>query len=657
MGFLMGSRRRAGRVQAASRPADLMARMAPRAALSLGLMAVFLWLLADRLGRIDGQALTLAMWQLGPAQWGQALAFTAISFWAVGRYDAVIHRHFATGVPAARARAAGVAAIAVSQLVGLGVVSGAILRWRMLPGLSLWQATRLTATVALSFLAGWAVVAATVLLIAPGAPFKPAAGLALAGLAALAILSILGPGAHRLPFRWPNGFVLSRLVGLCAVDTIAAALALYALLPQGSDLAFLTLLPAFLLALGAGLALGTPGGMGAFEVTLLALLPPTAEPQLLAAMLAWRLVYYVLPALGGATLAILGPGKEARDKGDEREKTSFQVKDLQAETGLAHQGGLSVEALPGARWLIGRRGHVLFALLDPQTAPSRAALDASLLALHQRARAETRSFAAYKCGPRLAARARALGFAPRRIAWEAWVDPRSYRLGTSSRSGLRRKLRRAEAAGVAVRQVAAEAAPWPALDRIAAAWAAAHGGERGFSMGRHGRDYLSRQRLYLAFAQGQPIAYASFHTTAEEWVLDVMRHGTALPDGTMHSLVQAAIDDAARAGVPRLSLAAVPEAGFGRGDLACRLIAALAPETAATGLMRFKSAFAPRWSPRYLVAAHPAALALAGLSLWRAITRPPPLANPADMPEFEQGHAEYGFASAPGPWHIARERR
>lgn len=631
-------------------------RLAPRAALSLGLSWALLWLLADRFSHIDAQALANAIWLLSPSQWGQSIGLTALSFWAVGRYDAVLHRHFMTDIPERLARRAGIAAIAVSQVLGLGLISGAILRWRMLPGFTLWQATRLTTAVALSFLAGWAVVTSTTLLILPNAPFKPWAALGLALALGLAILSILAPKRTTLPFRWPNGFVMGRLVGLCATDTLTAALALYVLMPIGSDLSFSALLPAFLLALGVGLALGTPGGMGAFEVTLLALLPRTEEAGLLVAILGWRLVYYALPALAGGALALFAPpqpGDALRPPQTPLTAPAFsdqELADLPAETGLRHQGSLTLARFGGMGWLIGRQGHVLIALLDPRPPYSRRIIDTTLRGLRRLAHKEGRSFAAYKIGARTAACARTQGFVARRIGWEAWVSPSRYRISTSSRSGLRRKLRRAEAAGVVIRQPLAAQVPWPALDRFAAEWAQHHGGERGFSMGRHDRAYLTQQRLYVAWHHDRPIAYASFHTTASEWALDLMRHGKDLPDGTMHSLVQAAIDDATAQGVARLSLAAVPEGAFGPGDLVTRLIAALAPETAASGLLRFKSCFAPHWSPLYLVAPGCVGLALAGLSLWRAITRPPAIPR-----KIEQDDAEYGFASRPGPWHIPRK--
>lgn len=635
-------------------------RMAGRAGLSLVLLLGFAWLLSDRITQIDGTALAGAFSGLGWWQWLLALAFTGLSFWAVGRYDAVLHRHFATGYPAHLARRAGICAIAVSQTLGLGLISGAILRWRMLPGVSLWQATRLTAAVALSFLAGWAVVTSTALVALPAAPHRGPAMAVLAIAAGLAALCLYAPRLGGRPVRWPNSFTLARLVGLCAIDTIAAALAFHSLLPDGADLPFSTLLPAFLLALGAGLALGTPGGMGAFELTLLAQLPASQEPQLLAAILAWRIVYYVLPALLGAGLAVAGPARHIAPP----RLAPHLTTDCRAEAGLCHQGNLALASVGGQAWLMGGTGHTLIALLDPMGRHGRAARDTCLRGLRRLAKDQGRMPVAYKIGAGLAARARRQGFAVRRVGWEAWLCPLDYRLGSSSRSGLRRKLRRAEAAGVTVTPCPAEAAPWAALDHIAQDWARAHGGERGFSMGRHHRAYLAHQLLYIAWQAERPIAYASFHRAPGEWALDVMRHVDGVPDGTMYSLVQAAIDDAARAGISRLSLAAVPEAAMpgagARGAdgaqparhaaLTLRLLTALAPETAASGLYRFKASFAPRWHALYLAAPGRAGLVLAGLALWRAIARPTPI-----MPQIDRNHAEYGFASAPASWHIEKD--
>ena len=113
-------------------------------------------------------------------------------------------------------------------------------------------------------------------------------------------------------------------------------------------------------------------------------------------------------------------------------------------------------------------------------------------------------------------------------------------------------------------------------------------------MGRFEPDYLAGQRVYVARKGLRPVGFASFHTGAAGWALDLLRPHPEAPDGTAHALVAAAIADAARAGVR----AAV--AGRGpRGGLRQRpwrrmlgLLSCLAPgvRQAAPGLRQFKQA-------------------------------------------------------------------
>lgn len=630
--------------------ARLAGRTGLRIAASLGLGLGMIWLLMHRLAAIEPAEVAAAFDTLALGAWGLALAATAASFWAVGRYDAVIHRHFATGHPGARCRRAGICAIAVSQMIGLGVVSGAILRWRMLPETTLLQATKLTTAVALSFLAAWAMVISVVLLGLPEAPFKGWATVVLCLGVVLAALSITAPRLGIWRFRWPNAFTLSRLFALCVVDTLAAALAFYALCPPDLALPFVVVLPAFLLALGAGLISGAPGGMGAFEITLLSLLPGQPAPDLIAAVLAWRLVYFVVPAVLGAGLAIRGPGRAPPPI--DRPDPALITLATRAEVQLLRLGehrltGNSARGL----WLTGRTSHCLVALFDPLTAGQGPA--EALQTLSQAARDEGRLPVLYKAGPRLAAAARGRGSAVLPLAREAVLDPQRYDLARSCRSGLRRKLRRAEAAGICILDPGA-APDWEALDRIASIWATHHGAERGFSMGRYDRRYVRGQRLYVAVLNDLPVAFVTFHDGPEEWVLDLMRHLPDLPDGTMHLLIQTAIGDAARAGLSRLSLAAAPQGAFGDGPGWMARAAKALGADAGAGLARFKSTFAPRWEPRYLCVPNPLALPLVLAELARAIHRPDALpavaAQAADLRPIEDDHAEYAFASVPRPW-------
>ncbi|MGV8955683.1 MAG: phosphatidylglycerol lysyltransferase domain-containing protein [Cypionkella sp.] len=610
-------------------------KLLARAVLSLLASGGFLWLLSQRLDHIDPADLIAGFETLPLANWITALGLTAISFAAAGQYDAVMHRHLRTGVAPAAARRAGICAIAVSQTLGLGVVTGSLLRWRMLPGQSLRQATGLTAAVTLSFLLGWGFVTAIALAALPNAPFRAAASLVLAAYALAICIASMAP--HRVAVL-PNGFTLGRLLVLTAIDTIAAAIALWMLCPATLDLAFLTLLPVFLLAFGAGLISGAPGGVGPFEVALLALLPDQPDSVLLAAILAWRACYYALPALAGAALAIRG----AKPMQAQPVPPPFIILP-RAEFGLIHQGDHSLQATStGSAFLLARTRHCLIALFDPITPATRSTLNTSLTNLADMAQADSRSPVLYKSSARTAAVARQRGKSCIRIAAEAVVAPQHFRLDCPKRAGLRRKLRRAASAGILVTQPPV-VRDWAALDLIADAWARAHGGERGFSMGRYSRAYLSHQRLYIAWKDQRPIAFVSFHTGQSDWALDLIRYGKATPDGTIHLLIQTAIKDAQALNIIRLSLADVPDYSA--------LPVTLHPLSAhicrhSTGLAQFKSAFAPDWRPRYLIAQNPAALVLAAAEIARAIHRPGPLSTQASQPA-----TDIEFASARNSWH------
>lgn len=617
-------------------------RLLGRAGLA-GLVAVaFVWLLANRLSDIPLDTTRGHLFAVTGAQWLTAILATAASFWAVGHYDGVIHRYLATGARASDARRAGATAIAVSQTLGLGVITGAILRWRMLPDQTLWQATKITALVAMFFLGGWAIVTASVLVALPTAPFKPLGLAVLAIGAALILTSAMAPKYRHL--HWPNLFIIARLIVLTALDTLTAALALWALCPPDLALPVAEFLPAFLLAFGAGLISGAPGGIGAFEITLLALLPAIPETQLLAAILAWRMVYFAAPALIGAGLAIRGPMRP-RISAPAQPKLDIANAGARAEAGLLAQGQLDlIVAGRDQAWLSGRTAHCLIGLLDPLIGDPRTAADGwsqkrAVTALIDTAQSECRQPVIYKCTARTAVAARQLGLKLRPVAREAWLDPRAFALATPSRAGLRRKLRRAAAAGITVTTAPVD---WEVLAQINTEWAACHGGEQGFSMGRFDRGYLSGQRLYVALLDARPVAFVSFHVGKNEWTLDLMRHVSSIPDGTMHGLLVQAIADAARQTLPRLSLSAVPFAALNPAPTSPfgRLIHSILGGRK-TGLTQFKSAFVPHWQTLYIAAPHKFGLAIAGVEIAREVLFPP-----AIMPRFHHHHDEYEIATA-----------
>ncbi|SMR72100.1 phosphatidylglycerol lysyltransferase [Aliiroseovarius halocynthiae] len=612
-------------------------RAALRQLLPIGLTFGLVVLLWQRAGGLDFGYIYASLKTVSPLQWLGAALFSAISFWALGKYDGVVHRLIGSDVTDKAAERAGITAIALSQTVGLGVISSAFVRWRMLPKLSLMQAMQISAIVAVSFLSAWAVVASLVALTVPMT--LPWAGwvawAVLGGATLFAGLSVLRP-SFMSSLHIPSLRAMCAFLALALIDTAAAGTALWMVLPDGCDCALLPLIAAYLLALGAGLISSAPGGMGAFEVTLLALLPALEAEPLLAAILAFRTIYYVLPALIAAVVTIRGPRTDRQtDHGASRPTLTRLIKTPnlpahvaktvaeapRAEAGLLRHGRLSFlttsHGQPKA--MAAASGQSLLVLSDPLSkAINRKDLLADVQAIARR------SFLTpflYKAGGRWAAAARRAGWQILPIAREGWINPTTFTLDGSAKRQLRRKLRQADAAGLIICEAGAEL-PLPEMHQIAEEWQRMRGGERGFSMGSWHPDQLPHARVYLARKEGQLVGFLTLHENLSEQALDLMRMRADAPDGTMHALLTFAITQAARQGCTRLSLAAVPlDDQKNEPWVFHQTRQKLDHISGAAGLRQFKTAFAPQWETLYAAAPTRAALAFGALDVTREICR------------------------------------
>lgn len=604
------------------------------------LLAGFFALFYDQISSLDGASIWTSFKSVSALQWAGALLATAISFWAVGRYDLVVHRMLNTGTDDGMAHRAGVIGIAVSQTIGMGVLSGALLRWRMLPDVTLWQSTRLSATVALSFLAGWAAVTGVVITVfAPemvgGWPLTALPAIA---VAVLALASLRGREFRLFnrQIRLPSLQTISSILSLTVIDTIAAAAALYILLPEAVSLPFSSFYPAFLLALGAALISGTPGGVGPFEVALLALLPAAGtggtEP-ILGAVLGFRLIYYALPASIGIVFLARGPKRTKSqtptfsNPQGVRQRRVIENAPF-AEANLLRQGDkMLLSQLPKtdqhALIMVAKTAQTLIALRDPLVNATKNGTkngaendtgDSTLKLLKTAAKNQARIPCLYKCSARTASHARRAGFTVLPIAREAWLDPRAFSTDTPDHRQLRRKLRKANAAGITTRH--STTLPLQDMADISNGWITRSGGERGFSMGLFTPEFVQSQRCYLAMQDGQLQGFISLNTCNSEWSLDLMRQTADAPDGTMHALLTHAIEDAARLGLPRLSLAAVPFQHRNKFLHHC-----VQNASGANGLRQFKASFAPNWQTLYMAAPNPVQFCIAAFDIAREITK------------------------------------
>lgn len=611
-------------------------RLVKKQIIPLTLLIVFGWVLFDKAQSLDFDRIFAAVNAIQPWQWAIATLAAGLSFWSISYMDAVVHRLMNTGYSTRAAQVSGTAAVATAQIIGFGLLTGTLARWRILPGISLMKAAQITAAVSITFMiALGAVTAVMVLITGPSLPW--ARPFAVVGL--VAILALIGVMLWKPRFMMrvnlPPLRALLTMTGLTVMDAAAAALTLYVLMPasiQPDPVLFFTV---YLMALGVGLLGTTPGGVGPFELMLLGCFATLPEPHLLAAIMGYRIVYFAVPAALAVGVLICGPWLAWMRPDPARTRKmrhplngqrpvpvgALSFNATRAEAGLMRQGELELlcQEDGAAVSLVAPTGQSLIMLSDPFS--ERVCAGATLAELQDTARRRFLYPCLYKCSARTAIKARHKGWKVLRISDEAIIDTLTFDLAAPRFRQLRRQLRKAEKSGITVIE-AGPRVPLAEMRRVADDWGCHRKGIRGFSMGRFTEDYVRSQRIFLAYRAEKLIGFVSFHENWRERALDLMCHTQDAPHGTMHLLIASAIQSAAKDGCGRLSLAAVPRMS---DILPERAAAWVDRHTGSVGLTRFKTAFAPRWEPLYLVAPGRLALGLTAVDLVDRITRPRPL--------------------------------
>ncbi|MFC7704698.1 bifunctional lysylphosphatidylglycerol flippase/synthetase MprF [Plastorhodobacter daqingensis] len=245
-----------------------------------------------------------------------AVGATLCGYLALAGYDWSALRYIGRPLPLPVVLTGGLMAYAFGNTMGLSALSGGAVRWRIYSGLGLdaYQVAKVSTFAAVSFglaatVVGLAALAAHPDALAAVLPFST--GIVRAG-ALLGILimtlplifaawrrSVLRLG--RLSVRAPSPPVLAAQVLFSLADITFSALTLYLLLPP-TGVGFFTFLAIFAAATMAGIISHVPGGIGVFETVVIAALPAgTPVESVAAALLLYRIIYFILPF----TLALL----------------------------------------------------------------------------------------------------------------------------------------------------------------------------------------------------------------------------------------------------------------------------------------------------------------------------------------------------------------
>ncbi|BBT38991.1 bifunctional lysylphosphatidylglycerol flippase/synthetase MprF [Pseudomonas putida] len=297
--------------------------------LALTLLLFSMALIACRhlLSELDIYALHDAMLSVPTRSLAGALLATVVGFVTLLGYEWSASRYAAVQLPARTLALGGFSAFAIGNAVGLSILSGGSVRYRLYArhGLGAAEIARMTVFASLSLGCALPPLAALATLSnlqgAATALRLPAPLLASIAVAVLALTAVLVIGLYRRrldeqpladslvvqfgrrTLRLPGARLAALQLLITALDVVAAATVLYLLLPEAPPFGAFVLV--YLLALAAGVLSHVPGGVGVFEAILLAAFAnQLGAAPLAAALLLYRLIYVVLPLLVACVLLL-----------------------------------------------------------------------------------------------------------------------------------------------------------------------------------------------------------------------------------------------------------------------------------------------------------------------------------------------------------------
>jgi glycosyltransferase 2 family protein len=289
-------------------------------ALSVTIIVAALVVLYRMLHNIDVNEVVVALRATPLHRIALAAGFVAAGYLTLTFYDLFALRTIGrTDVSYLTAALAGFTSYSVGHNVGASVFTGGAVRYRIYSasGLNAIDVAKICFVAGLTFWLGNATV------LGLGIAFEPEAASAINQLPpwinrALAVIA-LGILTTYVVWVWvkprsigrkswkvtlPGGPLTLLQIVIGIIDLGFCALAMYVLLPADPHIGFITLAVIFVSATLLGFASHSPGGIGVFDAAMLVALWQFDKEDLLAGLLLFRLLYYIVPF--ALSLAILG---------------------------------------------------------------------------------------------------------------------------------------------------------------------------------------------------------------------------------------------------------------------------------------------------------------------------------------------------------------
>jgi uncharacterized membrane protein YbhN (UPF0104 family) len=288
--------------------------------LSLGIFIAAALMLFHILRGIDPDRLIAALQATDPRTLLAGAAFVAAGYLTLTFYDLFALRAIGRAdVPYRVAALGGFTSYAVGHNIGASVFSGGAVRYHIYSslGLSVVDVTKICFIAGLTFWLGNVTVLGLGILYAPEAARAldqlPLWANRLLGIFLLALLTayVAWVGTARRVIgreKWhltlPGGSLTLLQIMIGIVDLGCCAAAIYMLMPPQPNLGFVTVAVIFVAATLLGFASHAPGGLGVFDAAMLIALWEFNREELVAGLLLFRLLYYIVPFV--LSLFILG---------------------------------------------------------------------------------------------------------------------------------------------------------------------------------------------------------------------------------------------------------------------------------------------------------------------------------------------------------------
>lgn len=294
-------------------------------------IALSFWLLAKELRGLSWRDLWLGIDNITAKSWVMISLATLGCYVTLGLYDSMALVHLRKKLNFIFVFCTALTTYALAHTIGASAFTGAVIRFRAYTakGLTGPEVGVLVTFCTLTFTLGTMVMLGLAFLFAPGledrlAGYLPDGTLKVIAGALLALVALYLLAAFlRLPplqirkfsVSYPRPSVALRQVCVAPIELVFASAILYFALPAVGNPGFMVVMGVFVVAFSLALLSHAPGGLGVFELVMLAGLPEYEPETLLAALIVFRIFYFLIPLVIGLIMVALFERDRLRDEG------------------------------------------------------------------------------------------------------------------------------------------------------------------------------------------------------------------------------------------------------------------------------------------------------------------------------------------------------